>query len=529
MTDMIASGTTRMMTPVQAEAQRALLIKMRAGFAAAATKNAVETPPWLPPLTINTGPGNAIRANVTVYPTGYVFTNAAGTHQFVCRLGGTTAAAEPATVVTPIVTSAPYNMGDIADGTATLAWLGPVRVTTANPLAPIVSSGAKPAQLSTAVNFSTATAYGASNPNIQFTGGTGAQAGGSNTFLTYALGPQLPPGLGSSQVSADGTVGFGPLSNAATFYTDAPLLALDMSTGAQSSGLSTLHWCYIEVDGVRLMDGQMVAQAALAAGSGFILLDWRSNGGRKPRKIRISTSRSDIGQPSYGRVYTSPQDSIWYPSNPNRYRLAMVGDSLGAGSASSSFMLNWDRASLLGALIGCDDVSNLGIGGTGYIADSSKAQLNYIGRMRDNITLQPDVLYVCNNFNDSGFSSATRVQAISNYLVAARNVLPNSLIILGGTIGGTSPANNALLETDMKTAVNTFNDPNCFFLPECSDTPSWETGTGNINAPNGTGNNDIYKGPTDTIHPSLLAIGYHAQKDANAIRNLVNSINPTAA
>lgn len=49
------------------------------------------------------------------------------------------------------------------------------------------------------------------------------------------------------------------------------------------------------------------------------------------------------------------------------------------------------------------------------------------------------------------------------------------------------------------------------------------TGTGNLNGTNGSGNNDIYKGPTDTIHPSLLGIQYHAQRDATAFRNLINS------
>lgn len=498
--------------------------KVRAAMAAAALQNAVDTPPWLPPASINAGPGNAIRANTTTYPVGYVFTNAAGTHQFVVRVGGATAAAEPATVTTPLVTAAPYNMGDIVDGAATITWMGPVRVTVANPLAPLVSSGAKPAQLSTAVNFGTAVAYGASNPNMQFTGGTGAVNGGTNTFLTYAVGPAVP-GNGSNQVDAAQNQGFGSTqANAVTFMTDAPLIAIDLSTGALSSGLPTTFQLYIEIDGVRLCDGHLIPLVALVAGSGFILLDWRANGGRKPRKIRLCAARSDIGQPSYGRIYVTPQDSIWYPSNPNRFRIAMVGDSLTGGSASSSFLLQGDRASLFANQIGCDDISNLGIGGTGYIANSSGTQLNYAGRMRDLVKLNPDIVYVTNNFNDGGSASAVRVAAVLAYLQAVRGALPNALIMAAGTLGGTNPPGNVTLEADIATGVTQFGDPNTFFIPVATDAAPWETGTGNLGATNGSGNNDIYKGPTDTTHLSLMGVNYAARRDAAAFRKLINSL-----
>jgi hypothetical protein len=525
MTNTVASGNLRAVNPVQAETLRNLLSKMRAGFSSAAAKNAVETAPLLPPANINTGPGNAVRANATTYPRGYVFTNAAGTHQFVVRLGGATAGAEPATVTNPIVTATPYNMGDIADGAATLTWMGPVRVTTANPLAPVVSSGAKPAQLSVANNFGPAVNYGTPFTNIfQFAGGTGAIQGNPNNFLTYALGVALAPGGGSSQIDPTSSTGFGAQANSVTFMTDASLLALDLTTGAQGSGLSTATALYIEVDGVRLCDGQIMALAALGAGVGFILLDWRSNGGRKLRKIRLSVNDLSTGQHNYGRFYTQPQDIVQFPSNPNRYRIAMVGDSTGSGSSSSNYLASYDRATIMANLIGCDDCANLGAGSTGYLAAASP-QIPYLARLRDLIKLQPDVVYVCNNFNDSGFSSAQRVTAINLYLATVRATLPNALILVGGTIGGVSPTNNAVLEADMATSVANFNDGACFFLPEATDVPQWETGTGNLNGTNGTGNNDIYKGPTDTVHPSTLGIQYLAQRDANAIRNFVNSIN----
>lgn len=501
-----------------------LIAKIRAGMAAAATKNAVESPPLLPPININTGPGNAVRANSTAYPIGYMFTNAAGTHQFVVRLAGTSAASEPATVTTPLVTTTPFNMGDITDGSATITWMGPVRVTTANPLAPSVYSGAKPAQLTTVNTFgpngsSLAAAY---TSIFQFTGGTGAIQGNANNFLTYALGNQVQAGQGSNQIDASQSTGFGPQSNAITFMTDASLIALDLTTGAQASGLANTTGVYVEVDGVRLSDGMLMASASLAAGVGFIMLDWRANGGRKARKIRIS-QYSTVQQPNYGRFYTQPEDSVWYPYNPNRYRIAMVGDSLGSGSNSSNYIASYDRATLFAALIGCDDISNLGAGGTGYIASSSP-QISYPQRFNDVIKLAPDVLYICNNYNDSPYTSAQRQAAVLSYLQTARAQFPNMMIIAGGTIGGTAPTTNAILEADIKAAVATFADANCFWLPEDSDNPSWETGTGSLTSPNGTGNNDIYKGPTDTTHPSLQGIQYIAQRDANAFRNLITTL-----
>lgn len=497
-----------------------LVRRIRAAMAAAAISNAVDSPPWLPPATLNTGPGNQIRANATAYPAGCVITNAAGTHQFVVRVTGTTAGAEPATVTTPLVTATPYNMGDIADGTASLNWLGPVRTTTANPNAPVVSSGAKPAQLSVAQNFGAGGAYGAALTSLfQFSGGVGAICGGTNTFLTYSLGGLVIGG--SSQVDALGATGFGPQCNSVTFMTDAPLIALDLTTGAQASGLAITTQVYIEIDGIRLMDGPLQPIVALAAASGFILLDWRANGGRKQRKIRLSVGNS-TGQPSYGRIYVTPQDQISYPYNPNRYVMAFGGDSLVAGSASSSQIPSFDRVAQLGSLIGCDHIVSLGVGGTGYIA--AGAGYNYIGRLRDIVRVNPDVLYMANNFNDSGSTSAQRAAAVLSYLQGVRAVLPNGIIILGGTVGGTSPTNNALLETDIATGVAQFGDRNTFFLPMATDPTPYETGTGNLGATNGSGNNDIYKGPSDTTHLSFMGIQNVVRREANALRNLFNSL-----
>jgi hypothetical protein len=99
----------------------------------------VERQPYLPPATLNTGPGNLVRANSTSYNGGELVTNAAGTHQFVYFApngnSGTTASSEPALVTNPIVTTNPYNYGIIA--------VDSVRYpphTTANPIAPIPTS-----------------------------------------------------------------------------------------------------------------------------------------------------------------------------------------------------------------------------------------------------------------------------------------------------------------------------------------------------------------------------------------------------
>lgn len=502
-------------------ARRVLLDKIRATMAAAATgQNPVELPPWLPPTSVNPS-GNQIRANLTSYPLRTVFTNAAGTHQFVVRVTGTTAAAEPATITTPIVAANPYNMGDIIDGGVSANWLGPVRTTTALAGAPTVTTGARPAALSLAVSYSPTVAGSAPDARFRVSGGIGALAGftGGQNILTYLVGPAQPtlnPVLNSNN-------NYATYCSALDFVTDAWLIAFDQGTTGSQALNTNLS---IEVDGRRLCDGPLVNIAAVGGGNAYVLLDFRGTGMRKDRHFRLSCSfNAGNAFANFGKLWVSPQDAISFHTNANRWRLACVGDSIFGGSSSGPLISRWDRASVFGDLIGCDDVANLGVGGTGFIANASGAQLTYIQRIQDLITLNPDVVYIGGAFNDSVSASAARQAAALLYYQAVRAALPLCMIVQAGTYGGVAPATNQAIDADLLAALTAFGDANSFFIPVSTDTPAWGTGTGNLGGVNNSGNSDIYIGPSDATHPSQYAIAsYLAFRDANAFRNLINSL-----
>jgi hypothetical protein len=506
-----------------------LLSKIRAAIAAAANgDNAVELQPWLPPANMNTA-GNLVRANSTAYPGGLVFTNAAGTHQFVVFTAGTTAAAEPATITSPLVTTDPYNMGNITDGTAVVQWMGPVRTTTALAGAPSIVAGAQPSSLTQSTFVSGQNARGAApNSAFRLTGGTGAFVLATSNNFAAVRGSSYPSS-GSNYFS--GFYNSAGNATACEFMTDAPYLAFDME---YTGGLALAFWLTIEVDGRRLFDGTCAAITAISSPNGFLILDFRNTGIRKARRIRLGTVQTIFNTTGsncyFGRVLTTPADTIWYPQNPNRYRICMFGDSLiGFANASSPLLPLFDWPSQFAALVGCDDISALGVGGTGFL--NSAGYFTYIQRVGDIVAAAPDVVIINGAFNDSnanGYTSAQRQASMLLFLQALRAALPKVMIIMSGTFGGINVAGNVLIENDQIAAVTAFGDSNTFFMPVSTDTPQWFTGTGALGAPSGTGNNDVYIGPTDTTHPSQLALGYVAQKMSTAFKALIGtmSVNP---
>lgn len=502
-----------------------LLSKIRAAMAMADNQqNPVERNPWLPPASINTGPGNLVRANLTAYPPGTMLANAAGTHQFASRTAGTSTAAEPAAMTTPLVTANPYNLGDISDGAALKwSWMGPVRTSTALAGAPSVSSGPKPASLTTEMDFGPVASGAAPYPYFRFFGGAGSLMGLS-FYDNFAFN------IGASLLSNGGAPlppihGFSALSSTVEFMTDAPYIALDLDYYAAVNGLVSGVQVNVEIDGRRLTDGPLMPVATITGNNGYTILDFRASGIRKGRKIRLSTYYSStlgtyVG--AYARFWVTPADSVWFPSNPNRWRMACVGDSIMQGSASGPFLPRWDRASVFADLIGCDDVANLGLGGTGFIAGTSMLG-TYIQRIQDVTAINPDVVYIAGAKNDA--PGPALVTAAVLYYQALRAALPNAMIIQTGTYGGTSPSALAAIDASLISAVAQFGDSNTYFIPASTDNPPWGTGTGWQGALSGAGNNDIYIGPTDNTHPSQYAIAqYVAFKDANGFKNLINSL-----
>lgn len=505
-----------------------LLSKIRAGIAAAALGNAVDSQPWNPPLSIDGGAGantTQVRGNTTAYPITVVMTNAAGTHQFLVITAGITAAAEPAAVTTPLVTANPYNYGPITDGTAVLMWMGPVRTAAALAGAPLCYGGAKPAQLTTNFTFAGAgVGFGAPSSACHFTGGFNAQnnTSGSKVYTVSASTISASPNVNGNYLTGAGAV---------EFVTDAPLIAFDNSEQAASTGYAIGNGISIEIDDGfgyrRLFDGCCTSVVGLAAPNGFVMLDWRASGQRKHRKIRISAAVTNGNNNFYGRFYITPGDQVEFPYNPNRYRICIVGDSINANGSGYTLPL-WTPPEIFGSMIGCDEVVNGSVSGTGFLANFSGAQLTYIQRIQDVVACNPDLVLIAGAYNDNSgsttFTSAQRQAAMLLYLQTLRGFLPNAMIIMEGTWPGQGLLGQAAVEADQIAVVAQFGDANTFFMPVQTDNTPWITGSGRINALTGAGNADLFVW-TDAIHPTMVwGMQQYTRRRVNAFKNLINTL-----
>jgi lysophospholipase L1-like esterase len=457
--------------------------------------------------------------------------NAAGTHQFlVTNVAGTSAASEPALITNPLVTTDPFNLGPITDGTMTVTWCGPPRQV-ANALgAPICYGGAKPSQLSTSVVFAGGAAV-TGGPPASF----GHYSGCFNNVVGYSTSKVY--GVSATTISASPNVPGNYLtganhSSSCEFMTDAQLIAFDNNNTAASSGYTTGLGISIEVDSGngyrRLFDGVCTSVTGLSAPNGFILLDFRSTSMRINRKIRISPGVVSGNGNFYGRFYVTPQDQVSFVNNPNRYKLAIIGDSIQADGGGYT-LPRWSPPDLFADLVGCDDYCSDSVAGTGFISTFSGAQVNYQGRAQDIITYAPDVILIAGAYNDNTgsnptYTSAQRIAAMVLLMQTFRQALPSAMIIMEGTWPGQGLLQQAQVEQDQITAVAQFADANTFFLPVQTDPTPWITGNGRLNSTTGTGNADIYVW-TDGLHPSpVWGAMQVARRRANAFKNLILSL-----
>jgi hypothetical protein len=356
----------------------------------------------------------------------------------------------------------------------------------------------------------------------RYWGGTGSTiGGGAYSGGIFVRGSSTSPGSRSPIFTGNYTTA---QTSYMEFWTDSPHFCISVC-GQASSGWTRGQSITVEIDGRRLFDGAVTPLTDFGANN-YLTFDFRASGGQKSRRIRVMGAFSFFNA-GYYFLATRGQDSIWQQPNPNRYRLAIVGDSLYGVTASGPLIPGFDRAKLLADFIGCDDIVNLSVGGTGFIANASGVGLNYAARITDLVTANPSIIWIGGALNDvvGTYTSAQRRAAALSYLQQVRQLLPNAMIIMGGTVGNTnSLANNQTIEGDCFAAVDTFGDSNTYKIPASTATYPWLTGTGTLQGVTGVGNNDIYIGPTDTTHPSHTAIQYLARQDAVAFSNLISTL-----
>jgi hypothetical protein len=172
-------------------------------------------------------------------------------------------------------------------------------------------------------------------------------------------------------------------------------------------------------------------------------------------------------------------------------------------------------------LLGWTDPWNLGLGGTGYIANAGGKSLNYMTHIEDAISISPDIVVVGGPINDVNYPSSQLVTAAVSLLHRVRAGLPKVPLLAMGAFSADRWPSTANLNSELavKSAVQQLNDPNIFFIPLISGQDgSVISGTSRVTSPNGTGNSDFYI--SSDGHPTQLGINHLAAQYATRIRSI---------
>lgn len=470
----------------QAVDAAALGTELRLLAAQAAAANPLTSAPLLP------APG---WAPSTAYESGVVVRN--GAALYICRRSGTSAASGG-----PTGSGSPGMYADIVDSGAAWEYYGSPVVTSADPAAPAIASQASvPAGLGSRFGPIDQAA------SFRFAGGVAtANPGQPLNQVSFPCVTISGAGTGGNVGLNDGHSDY---NWSATFVTDAPKLAIGVSYNPTPAN--------IIIDGRRLMPGGF--QGSGGGNPAYYVLDFAAAGGRKQRTITIE----DYGNIAFAGVWVDAASTVAAPAPAHAIRAAFFGSSIECGG--NAFPLRGDLGwpAQAAKLLGWEDARNLGLGGTGYINSQGGSSLNYAQHLADAVAIAPDVVVVGGPINDELQDPAVLKAAAVGFLGQVRTALPHALIIALGTFPAASgPSTSAIAsEQAIADAVQQLTDPLTYFVPlSTAGGGSFITGTGNVSAPTGRGNADLYISD-DGTHPDQAGIDYIAHYYAERISTLV--------
>jgi hypothetical protein len=277
-----------------------------------------------------------------------------------------------------------------------------------------------------------------------------------------------------------------------------------------------------------------------------------TDGGAQWYQVSFGKSRRfrhfewQLNQAPFNSIAIGPTDTLYPPRTKRQAPTYILGDSftegaIGLTQGATDHFKSW--AFQLCDLMGWDHPMIDGEGGTGYVNDSgidAPAKKVFPQRILDDVAplpahLRPKQVVVAGGFNDP-----TNTQAEKDAFTAAAALtfsrlatqLPGVpvwvvMFVNQGSIGADLIARRDLLKATAMVAPNVvaFIDPigGSWFPGPLCDVPApdepgvaWNTGTGNITAPTGTGNCDFFRSG-DTIHPTPAGHEMLASRVAAAI------------
>lgn len=248
------------------------------------------------------------------------------------------------------------------------------------------------------------------------------------------------------------------------------------------------------------------------------------------RGIRLEYSNT-----VFGGVRIGPNDSVYPPTVAPRPRAIIIGDSF-TEAGSSGGAISHGYPSVICDLLGWD-CWNSGSGGTGYIASGAagSGRVNFQGRvLHDVIAYKPDVIIIAGGINDESYPISDVEKAARLLFATIRNALPDTEIIILSNFApaGNPPANRLAIRDVLKSAASDYRASFIDVLEGASydetgkmisdKSGSWITGSGNIGAPQATGNASLFI-TGDGTHPNKDGHFYLGNRVASEILKIYNS------
>lgn len=424
------------------------------------------------------GPAPAWAAS-TAYVAGQVVTN--GSYQYLCNVAGTSAASGG-----PTGTSA--NL--ITDNTVSWYYYGLAMPGTASVNQPVITQSASvPGALTQTIAMNASPSpfyYAGGNVNV-----TGSAQYNFQCFVVIASTKSTCPAR-------------------ATFVTDAQKIAVK-TTSSQNA--------------IRyIVDGQYVTISGYVNGTGaspsYNIIDFTNSGTRKIHTITLEIHHNT----QFGGISIGPTEEAWAPKTQDRIRVIWIGDSISSSGSNSPSIDGADVPYQVGLMLGWSDVWDASQGGIGYTNTNSGTGYTFGQQVTQTVAgNNPNVIVFMGSVNDVGTASATEQANALAAFQNARSLYPSvPIIVLGIWPDATGPSAGLLsTENDVKTAFTTWADSNSYFIPIANDpVQAWMTGTGRVNSTTGTGNSDMYTA-SDAVHPTDMGRSYEAQREAQAIRNIL--------
>jgi lysophospholipase L1-like esterase len=275
-------------------------------------------------------------------------------------------------------------------------------------------------------------------------------------------------------------------------------------------------------------------------GNSFFTIDFSNVTSQTGIDAAIGYQRNTItidcnGAQDFKGVNCLPTGTLSYPTTPDNFTAAIIGDSQGGGggpSPTQQSAFGWQMMYLMGL----PDLQNCSIGGTGFVAANTAT--NYGGHAIADLEYQNafrpiGLIFVQLSANDHDITDLLSAPGLAAnslaFFQALRAAFPSVPIVATGVVTGGAVALSVNQSIEAISAANistlqAAGDSMLFYVPASLDPGgAWITGTGNTGAPNGTGNAD-FDISSDNLHMTEAGQSLYARKAMTGFLNQIATI-----